>query len=133
LEYIGYGLWFISIIFGIAPIIILKRKGDVAEEKSYIHTEKIVTSGLYALVRHPQYLAGILFSLSITFITQSWISLILTVVIVILTYQWTYDEDKDLTERFGDEYSQYIENVPRLNILLGIGYYILRESKQSQK
>ena len=133
LEYVGYGLWVVSIIFGIAPIIILKRKGKAPKGKSYIHTQKIVTDGLYALVRHPQYLAGIFFSLSISFITQSWISFILTGLIILLTYQWTYQEDKELIKRFGDKYSQYKQKVPRLNILLGIAYYLLRGRKNQKK
>ncbi len=126
LEYIGYGLWGISIIFAILPMIILKRKGKAPKGKSYIHTQKIVTTGLYAIVRHPQYFAGIILTISITCITQSWISLILTVLIIILTYQWTYSEDKSLIEKFGKEYEEYKAKVPRLNPILGIIYYFIK-------
>jgi protein-S-isoprenylcysteine O-methyltransferase Ste14 len=127
LEYLGYGLWFISAVLGVLPIIIFKRKGKAPKGKSYMHTQKIVKKGLYAIVRHPQYLAGILLSIGITCITQSRISLILTVLITILTYQWTYSEDKSLIEKFGVEYEEYIHKVPRLNPILGIIYYFIKK------
>lgn len=128
-RYIGHVLWVITIFFGIAPIIILRRKGKAPKGKSYMNTTTIVTSGLYSLVRHPQYLAGIFFTLSITCLTQSWISLVLTVFLIILTYDWTFREDKILIEKFGDEYRQYKNNVPRLNILLGIIYYVIKKDR----
>jgi len=127
LEYTGYGLWGISILFAVLPMIILKRKGKAPKGKSYIHTQKIVTTGLYAIVRHPQYLAGIILTISITCITQSWISLILTLLIIVLTYQWTYSEDKSLIQKFGKEYEDYIAKVPRLNPILGIIYYFIKK------
>jgi protein-S-isoprenylcysteine O-methyltransferase Ste14 len=126
LEYTGYVLWGISIIFAVLPMIILKRKGKAPKGKSYTHTQKIVTTGLYAIVRHPQYFAGIILTISITCITQSWISLILTVLLIILTYQWTYSEDKSLIEKFGEQYEEYKGNVPRLNPILGIIYYFIK-------
>ena len=96
--------------------------------KSYLNTTKVVEKGPYAIIRHPQYLGGILFTISITLWTQIWLSLILSITIIILTYQWTYTEDKNLIDKFGDDYKKYKVKVPRLNPILGIiKYFILRK------
>jgi len=62
LQGIGWGIWVISMVFGFAPIFILRKKGKVEQGKSYVHTTRLVDTSLYATVRHPQYLAGILFN-----------------------------------------------------------------------
>lgn len=129
LKYIGWGFWALSGIFGILPIIIFKIKGGVKKGESYVNTSKLVTSGLYALVRHPQYLAFMFLSSSITLITQSWISLILTIIIIAMTYLWGWWADKSLLEKFGEDYKEYKEQVPRFNLVLGIIKYFIRKAK----
>ena len=123
--YIGYILWGFSLYFGLISFWTFKKRGGVQKGKSYINTTKLVEKGPYAIVRHPQYFGGILFTISITLWTQLWISLILSLIILVLTYQWTYVEDKKLTDKFGEDYKRYKEKVPRLNPILGIiKYYI---------
>jgi len=132
LEYIAYGVFGLGGFLGIMPVIIFKRKGGVLKGESYINTQEIVTTGLYAIIRHPQYLSFILLSLGITLLNQSWISLILTIAIIVLTYQWTYSEDKNLIKKFGKKYEQYKEKVPRLNLIYGIIKYFIRKYKSSK-
>lgn len=129
LLYIGYVLWIFSIYLGLIPFRTFKKRGDVAKDKSYIRTTKLVDQGPYAIVRHPQYLGGILFTISITLWTQIWLSLILTIVIIILTYQWTYTEEKELIVKFGDDYKAYKKRVPRLNIILGLIKFMRSQRK----
>jgi len=123
LVYIGWIVWLLSLYFGFISFRTFKKRGDVKKGKSYIYTTKLVKDGPYAIIRHPQYLGGILFTISITLWTQVWLSLVLSIIIIILTYQWTYSEDKNLIEKFGEDYKRYIENVPRLNPILGIIKY----------
>ncbi|MFX1328138.1 MAG: methyltransferase family protein [Promethearchaeota archaeon] len=127
LIYMGYVIWVFSLYFGFISFWIFKRHGGVEKGKSYVHTTKLVENGPYAIIRHPQYLGGILFTISITLWTQIWLSLILTVIIVILTYQWTYREDKNLIDKFGEDYKRYKEKVPRLNPILGIIKYFIQK------
>ena len=75
LQWIGWGILGLSIYFGIAPIFILRRWGGVAKGKSYVHTQKLVDTNLYSIVRHPQYLAGILFNLAMMLLAQLLIQL----------------------------------------------------------
>lgn len=123
LIYVGYILWGFSLYFGLISFWTFKKRGGVQKGKSYVHTTELVEKGPYAIVRHPQYLGGILFTISITLWTQLWVSLILSVIILILTYQWTYVEDKKLIDKFGEDYNRYKEKVPRLNPILGLIKY----------
>ncbi|MFX1316054.1 MAG: methyltransferase family protein [Promethearchaeota archaeon] len=123
LVYIGYIIWGFSLYFGLISFWTFKKRGGVQKGKSYVHTTELVEKGPYAIIRHPQYFGGILFTISITLWTQLWLSLILSIIIVVLTYQWTYVEDKKLIDKFGENYNRYKEKVPRLNPILGIIKY----------
>ena len=124
LIYIGYVMWGFSLYFGLISFWTFKKRGDVEKGKSYINTKKLVDKGPYAIVRHPQYLGGILFTMSITLWTQLLISLILTIIIIVLTYQWINVEEKSLIDKFGEDYKQYMKRVPRMNLILGLIKYL---------
>lgn len=129
LVYIGYIIWGLSLYFGLISFWTFKKRGDVEKGKSYINTTKLVDKGPYAIVRHPQYLGGILFTISITLWTQILVSLILSIIIIVLTYQWTYTEDNNLIDKFGEDYQRYKERVPRLNLILGLIKYRKNKKK----
>ncbi len=120
LYFSGWIIWIFSLYFAFISFFTFKKRGEVEKGKSYIHTTKIVKNGPYALIRHPQYLGGILFSISITLWNPVWFNLIFSVIIIILIYQWTYVEDKKLIAKFGKEYEVYKKEVPRLNPIIGI-------------
>jgi len=130
LVYIGYGFWGLGAIFGILPIIHFRRKGGVKKGESYIRTTTLVTTGLYAIVRHPQYLAGILISLSLAFMSQHWVVIILVIPPIICTYFDTLNAEKILVEKFGEEYIRYKKQVPRLYPILGITKLIIRKVRK---
>jgi protein-S-isoprenylcysteine O-methyltransferase Ste14 len=120
LQWIGWAILGLSIIFGIAPIFILSRWGNVAKGKSYMHTEKLVDTSLYSIVRHPQYLAGILLNLAMLLLAQHWLVILLGFISIALLFRDLQVADLEGIEKFGDEYRQYIKRVPRANFLLGI-------------
>ena len=124
--YVGWVIWAISVIFGFLPIFIFKRKGDVAKGKSYVHTKTLVVTGIYSIVRHPQYTAGILFSLALILMAQNWLVLSLGVILIPLLYVDIAMADKHEVEKFGDDYKRYIERVPRTNFILGIIRLLIR-------
>jgi len=121
LAYAGVGLYvFSGIIFGALPVFEFRKKGGVQKGQSYIHTTKIVDTGLYSIVRHPQYITFILFAVSGMLLFQHWIVILLGVPIIPLTYIDLIRADKACTERFGDDYKAYMKKVPRANFLFGI-------------
>ncbi|MGD8544933.1 MAG: methyltransferase [Candidatus Bathyarchaeota archaeon] len=99
---LGWSLTTIGVsIFSIAATeFIIKRK------------EKIVTSGLYSKVRHPQYLGIILATLGFTITSErpiAWISwLNLTFLYVLLASI----EEKLLQDQHGEKIKKYIQKVP---------------------
>jgi protein-S-isoprenylcysteine O-methyltransferase Ste14 len=86
---------------------------------SEIQTTVLVDSGVYAVVRHPQYLAGVLLSLALILTTQHWLIAIIGVVAMVLNYLIALKADQELIEKFGDDYKRYMDKVPRMNFLLG--------------
>ena len=125
LRYIANVVWPISAIFGIWPIIIFRRKGGVPEGKNYMHTTVVVDSGPYAIVRHPQYLAGILVNLALMLLIQHWLIVVLGIVPMLLTYLDAIKADWYCIEKFGEDYEHYMQRVPRLNFLAGLVRLVL--------
>jgi protein-S-isoprenylcysteine O-methyltransferase Ste14 len=124
---IGWGVLWLSAVFGWLPIITFRRKGKV-KGRSYIHTTVLVDSGIYAIVRHPQYLAGILLNAGLVLITPHWLVVILGLIAAAMTILDTFNEEQQTIEKFGDAYREYMQKVPRLNFVLGIFRAIQRKS-----
>jgi protein-S-isoprenylcysteine O-methyltransferase Ste14 len=120
LQWAGWIIWVLSVIFGIGPIFILRRKGGVGNGKSYVETTRLVDSSLYAVIRHPQYLSGILFSLALMLLAQHWLVILLGAISTILIYLDIQVADQEGIEKFGEAYRQYMQRVPQVNFLLGV-------------
>ena len=120
LRMVGWIVLFVSAIFGWLPIFTFREKGKVPKGKSFVHTTVLVDTGIYAVVRHPQFLAGILLCLSLILIVQHWMITVLGIVGMIIFYQSILDGDKSGIEKFGDDYKNYMQKVPRMNFLVGI-------------
>ena len=130
LVYIGYGIWVLAAIFGVLPIFHFKSHGGVNKGDSYMKTTKIVTTGLYAIVRHPQYLAGILISLALVCMSQHWLVDVFIIPPIFLTYFDAKREDKRLLEKFGEEYQLYMKKVPSIEPISGLIRWIIRNIKK---
>lgn len=118
---IGWIVWAIGMVLVMAPIVMFPRRGGVARGKTFVHTTKLVDTGIYSLVRHPQYLGGILalFLANLLFYPH-WLFVVLGVPGAAILYWGTYEEEKRLVRQFGDDYVSYVKRVPRMNIVLGI-------------
>jgi protein-S-isoprenylcysteine O-methyltransferase Ste14 len=129
LRWIGWTLWWTGAVFGWLPIFAFLRKGDVPKGKSYVHTTRLVETGVYAIVRHPQMgTAWLLMSLALMLITQHWASVALGIPAMVLAYVDLLKADQRLVEKFGDAYQQYMERVPRVNFVAGIVRLIARRA-----
>jgi protein-S-isoprenylcysteine O-methyltransferase Ste14 len=120
LQWAGWVIWSISLVFWIGPIFILRQKGGVAKGTSYVETRRLVDTSLYAIVRHPQYLAGILFSIAMILLAQHWLVVLLGVVSSVLIWLDIQIAEQQCIEKFGDEYQQYMQRVPQTNFIIGI-------------
>jgi protein-S-isoprenylcysteine O-methyltransferase Ste14 len=122
---VGWGILTVSGICGWLPIFTFRRHGKV-KGKGCIQTTQLVDRGVYAVVRHPQYLAGILLGISLPFITWHGAVAGLGLVVAGISYWTTYLEEEVLLVKFGEEYEQYRQRVPRVNIILGVLRLLLR-------
>jgi protein-S-isoprenylcysteine O-methyltransferase Ste14 len=115
----GWLVMAVSAVFGWMPIYTLKESGCVPEGKSYMKTTKLVENGIYSVVRHPQYLAGVLISLSLVLISQYWINALMFLPVLVGTYIDSRRADKRLVDKFGEDYTRYRERVPALDPVTG--------------
>ena len=77
-------------------------------------TEKIVTKGVYSIVRHPQYLGGLLAHVGISSLLSAWYSLLSTPLMSVLIFLISKKEEEELIREFGKEYEDYKKKVPML-------------------
>jgi len=104
----------ISIIF-VGPGAWLAVNGvkETTLKASEMHrADKIVTTGFYSIVRHPQYLGGLSAHVGISFLLSAWYSLLSTPLMVVLIYLISRKEEEELIREFGKEYENYKEKVP---------------------
>ena len=118
---IGWVVWLFGMVLVMAPIIMFPKRGGVAKGKSFVNTTRLVDTGIYSVVRHPQYTGGI-YSIFITNLLwyPHWLFALLGVIGIVLLYFSTRAEDRFLVKKFGDEYRVYMEKVPGMNIFAGI-------------
>lgn len=120
LRYMGWVVWASTWVFGWLPIYTFKKYGGGRSGKSYVHTTKLVTQGIYSIVRHPQYLGFMLISLAMMLIGQHWILVTLGVPAIVLCYFIAKEGDHLGIEQFGEDYRRYMKTVPMLNPVLGL-------------
>jgi len=115
-----------------APIVMFPRRGGVDRGKSFVHTTRLVDSGIYAIVRHPQYTGGVL-SIFVTTLLwyPHWLFGVLGVVGSVVIYLSCVEEEKYLVQQFGDEYIAYMDRVPRMNVVLGIIRLLRRRARST--
>ena len=77
-------------------------------------TDKIVTTGVYSIVRHPQHLGALLAHVGISFLFSAGYSLLFTPLMVVLIYLISRKEEEELVREFGKEYEDYKKRVPML-------------------
>jgi protein-S-isoprenylcysteine O-methyltransferase Ste14 len=129
LVIIGWVAWTFGMVLVMAPIVMFPRRGGVPRGKSFVHTTRLVDSGLYSIVRHPQYLGGILSIFLATLLWYPhWLFAVLGTVGSAACYFSAAEEEKWLVERFGDSYIQYMQRVPRMNIFTGLARLISQRS-----
>ncbi len=128
LANIGWAILSLSGVFGWLPIYAFRKEGGVPEGKSYIETTRLVDTGIYAVLRHPQYCAGILIAVSMMLMTQHWASVAAGTVVVVTWYIECIYADRRLVEKFGDAYVDYMQRVPRVNFILGVILYLQRKN-----
>lgn len=133
LTIIGWVVWVFGMVLVMAPIIMFPRRGGVSKGKSFVHTTQLVDTGIYAIVRHPQYTGGIYALFLTTFLWYPhWLFGVLGVIGTAVIYLSCREEDKLLVEKFGNDYTEYLKRVPGMNFVAGI-IRLLRSRRDSNQ
>jgi len=127
---VGWPIWAFGMVLVMTPIIMFPRRGGVEKGKPFVHTTRLVDTGIYSVVRHPQYLGGI-FAIFITTLLwyPHWLFGVLGAAGTAVIYMGCREEDQRLIQQFGDDYIRYMQKVPRMNLLAGV-IRLLRRRKR---
>lgn len=128
---IGWVVWAFGMVLVMAPIVVFPRRGGVTKGKSFVNTTCLVDTGIYAVVRHPQYTGGVYALFLTTFLWYPhWLFGVLGAIGTAVVYMSCREEDQRLIQKFGDAYVDYMKRVPRMNVFLGL-YRRLKHRKQN--
>ncbi len=118
---VGWVVWSFGMVLVMAPIVMFPRRGGVQKGKSFVNTTRLVDTGIYGVVRHPQYTGGI-FAVFLTTLLwyPHWLFGVLGVLGTVVVYLGCIEEDQRMVLKFGDDYLAYMERVPRVNLALGL-------------
>ena len=78
-----------------------------------LETDRLVTAGVYKFSRNPQMTGWIVFLVGVGVALRSGAALLLVLVLFIGVLMWLPVEEHFLVQRFGEQYRQYRDSVPR--------------------
>jgi protein-S-isoprenylcysteine O-methyltransferase Ste14 len=132
LRYAGFALWALAAVFGWVPIYEFKKRGGVARGDSYIKTTRLVDTGLYAIVRHPQFVAWPLMNVAVALVSQHLVVLVVGAMAFVLACADFRKVDARNIDKFGEEYRAYMERVPGWNFIAGLWRWVGRKTRRSR-
>ena len=96
-----------KVIMGIGIMLVIYGWKEIYQSKN-----RLVTTDLYARIRHPQYLGFLLITLGLNVQWLTIITFALWPLLALLYYRLAKTEDKEIQARFGNEFRKYKQEVP---------------------
>ncbi len=123
ITYLGLGNgWFIVMLVSNILIVIGIWLVSAGWEQVYRAQGRLVTDGLYAYMRHPQYTGIYVITLGFMIQWPTLTTLLLWPFVIGMYYRLARREEQDALQQFGEKYRQYLEKTPmffpRLSTLL---------------
>jgi protein-S-isoprenylcysteine O-methyltransferase Ste14 len=111
-RWLGFLLYTAGGVLRLAPVFVLGRRfsGLVAIQPEH----RLMTSGLYAVIRHPSYLGLFVLALGWGLAFRSGVGVIIAVLMLIVVRARIQAEERLLSENFGAEYDAYRARTWRL-------------------
>jgi len=103
----GFVIFVLGLIIHMRCHLVHRQAGEQSEK-----IEKLLTTGIFSRVRHPMYASLVLIVLGIALASGVILALVPAVIIAVLNLLTALKEEKFLMEKFGDEYREYMKNVP---------------------
>jgi protein-S-isoprenylcysteine O-methyltransferase Ste14 len=127
--YLGWTILAIAVVIGMSSRRTFEEHAGASAEEGGRDSQKIVASGMYGVVRHPIYLSFTLVILALMLISQHWLSPILGLPWMVYLYLSMLGEEQANIQRFGDAYRRYMQEVPRVNFIVGAIRHLRRRRK----
>jgi protein-S-isoprenylcysteine O-methyltransferase Ste14 len=102
------------------PVLTLRKYGEISSSGSFLATTQLVEKGIYKVIRHPQYLSFMLLSVGMALINQDVITIVISVFTIGFLYAGIKEEEQLMIKQFDSDYSEYIKQVPSINIFSGL-------------
>lgn len=111
INYIFEGLGIL--IFGGGVFIIFWSMYSL-KKKVFVPENELIAKGPFSFVRHPMYFGGIIGAFGLAIFASSILGMLYTIALTFVLSRIADYEEKDLKVRIGQEYLEYIKNVPKL-------------------
>jgi protein-S-isoprenylcysteine O-methyltransferase Ste14 len=105
LRWLGFGLGLLSLTFWTWTQVVLDTQWSAQLQLRTEH--QLITSGPYALIRHPLYLGMFGWAIALGLLTANWIFVAMAVLSIAGTIVRIPKEEQMMLEAFGDEYKVY--------------------------
>ena len=106
-QIISWILLILSAYVGLAGFLLLKRRGK--STGNFENTTILIKSGVYSLIRHPLYFSLFLLGTGVIMKDPDLPALILGVINLIAVYLTAMTEEKEMVEKFGEPYREYMK------------------------
>jgi protein-S-isoprenylcysteine O-methyltransferase Ste14 len=127
LKIVGVTAVPLSLFFMFAPFYYLKKYGRVEAEKSFVYTTQVVERGVYAIVRHPQYVGYTLLNIGLALLNWHWVTAVAATLATLFFYLQSIQEERFCQQQMGAAYNAYYRRVPRFNFLWGVAQWLSRK------
>ncbi|MCW3996631.1 MAG: isoprenylcysteine carboxylmethyltransferase family protein [Candidatus Bathyarchaeota archaeon] len=98
-----------KIIMGIGILLIIYGWREIHKAR---RENRLVTTGIYKYVRHPQYTGFLLITLGLNVMWLTIITTIMWPILAFLYWRLAKKEEKECEEQFGEEFREYKRRVP---------------------
>jgi protein-S-isoprenylcysteine O-methyltransferase Ste14 len=100
-------------LFAISCWLGIKGVAETSLETAETHrAARVVSTGLYGRMRHPQYAAGLVAHIAVSLALSAFLSLLAFPLVAFLVWLLSWKEERELIREFGDEYREYRKKVP---------------------
>ena len=81
----------------------------------------LATTGPYARIRHPQYVAFVLILLGFLLQWPTLLTLVMFPILLVMYGRLAITEEAEMRAQFGDAYESYVQRTPRFSPRMGQG------------
>ena len=111
LRWTGFAVGILSVVFWTWTQVVLDTQWSAQLQLTKGH--HLVTTGLYARIRHPLYAAMFGWCVALSLLTANWIFVVMMVLSIAGTVVRVPKEEQMMIEAFGEEYKAYMNRTGR--------------------